>query len=262
MKLPSELLKVEKTEGSAAYDITINQNISFSDQNQTRKHEPSINILPSVIGVTLEGLVYDKTNQDTSCGVITVLNKRKQIFYLTHQDNNKENIFGSKSPANNLEGMINVSGLTSGKHTLQVRVLNHECSGYYDTFTMTINKSAVDSLLELPVEKKKLRGWVEKFDVHKDKIYIEGWYTKEEGPALSKTLLLEISGKKYVTRYGYERSDVAKVMNDEAYSKSGFKLTVNKNEISSGKHIVKVFLLSDDKTVFYEDSQTFLYEVK
>lgn len=262
VKLPSTLLNVKKLDGSAGYKVTINKQITLSDKNSSKHAEYKIDILPSTIGIKLKGLVYDTLNKDTSCAVITVLDNHKQLFYLEQLTNTQKNIFNSKSPFDNLEATVCVDRLSSGDHTLELRVLNADCSGYYKAFNVIIHKSTVAKMLDVPVVKKKLRGWIDKFEVHQDKIIIKGWYAKIDAPVQSKTLVLGIDGKKYVARYGYNRTVVAKILKNKAYARSGFELVLDKNKISAGKHIVKVYILSDDRSVLFEDTRTYTYRTQ
>lgn len=247
VKLPSSLLNVPKMAQDYTFSFTIN------DKNITSKNlNRRLNILPSIVFLHLHGWILSKTLNNKVCAMIVNNKNHKQLFY-------PYKVEGNKSYFNY---HFSVGELLSGTHSIELQAIHSNCSKYSNITKVKIHKSSVDDMLSLPVESMKLKGWIDKFHVKRNKIQILGWYAKAKEKVLSKTMFLDIDGKKFLVKYGYARHDVSDALGSEVYAHSGFKITIDKDKVGTGMHHIKVLLLSDDLKTLLEDTHTYTFTVK
>jgi hypothetical protein len=253
---PSTLLQAHRKKERCLFHVSIGKNLILSDKNSSIIKKIDINISVTTLDFMIDGWVYDSVNEKSASAVMTVLDGRKKLIFLTHK---KDNI---SSMTDYFKTNIDASSLKEGKHTLEIRVLDTKGTGYYTILMATIHKAGIKSLLKLPIKKGGLRGWIDKFDVRNKTITITGWYAFLGKTVDSKIVLLDIDGTKYLTHYGDNSSGVAEVLDNEAYAKAGFKLVLSKASLSKGKHKLHVYILSDDLNTLYEADKIFEFEVK
>ena len=256
-----DLFHLKKLHESNIFDLNINNQRYVSDVNKVLTNNV-IEVSPSTVNIKIEGWVSDISGKNKPKAVIASVGTNKKLFYLGNHSYVKKNSYEGSYVVGYVDGMLDIFELKSGDHVLEIHTVNSSYTGYYDTVRVKIHKSDMGNLLRLPIMKNELKGWIDKFQVAQDKIYISGWYSNINSPVSSNTLMLDIDGTKYITRYGYSRKDVALALKNENYAHSGFKLVLDKDKVDKGKHVVKVFILSDDLSILYEDTNTFEFEVK
>ena len=251
--LPSEIVKVSYEKRAFQYNILLNDSALLTQENQN--NDIRIRLLPSSINLSVSGWGKAITSSEHSCGLIWSLENKTSVLYANKKvmrGNQKHYLFN---------GNIRVDGIRFGTSILELKLLNKECKSYGKSLKLHLHKEKLEKYLSLPIQFLHLRGWIESFEKNNDSITVIGWYGLPNLPSKSKMLLLEIDGKKYLTRYGYSRPDVVDALKNNAYIKSGFKLTLPMNNLTIGKHKVKVYLLSDDLSVWYSDDKIYYFVI-
>ncbi|MCR1875997.1 Ig-like domain-containing protein [Paraclostridium bifermentans] len=141
------------------------------------------------------------------------------------------------------EAIINKNEISSGNHIIKVEAVGNDGSIKATEAQINVSKLEPKIMIDEPrglVDDKdiKVRGWaLNSSGVKEVKIYVDGTY-------------------KTSAKTGLERADV-----DAAYpgymdgKNSGYEAIINKNEISSGNHIIKVEAVGNDGSIKATEAQ-------
>jgi len=253
--IPKDIQKVPKNNYRNRYNILINKKFFH-------KNTPAIlSISQADAQLTLEGCVKDRRSGEMPKAIRVTIDNIEKIIYLSKRNLSNVIVCDETPSVGYFSTSIDILPFKEGIHILKLQTISNNYDSIYQTLVVNIHKKYEANTLDLPIKFKKLKGWIEKFKRVKDKIIIEGWYAQVDKPLLSKKLFLDIDGKRYLVGYGYERKGVAKVLNNEAYTYSGFKLILDASALIEGKHHVKVLVVSDTFDTLYEDTQMYEFSV-
>jgi len=83
-------------------------------------------------------------------------------------------------------------------------------------------------------------------------IMFAGWAIEEPRNSVAQGVDVVIDGTTYAATYGFERRDVAQHFRHQEFLKSGFRLALPANALTTGSHVVKIRTISMDMKTFYE----------
>lgn len=95
-----------------------------------------------------------------------------------------------------------------------------------------------------------------------DKIEIAGNYVDDIKKDVASGVVVMIDGKPFEATYGGERPDIAKSLNNPKYLKSQFYFSIPTSEIGKGLHEVKIRVIANDKSGYYESPWVGKIDVK
>ena len=255
--IPEEIQKIPMSDYKNKYNIRMNNQL-FHHQS-----EAILSISQANAQLTLEGCVTERKRDKIPKAVLITIDGTEKIVYLSRHNLSNAIVCDEKaSSVGYFSTAVDVLPFKEGVHTLKIKTVSSNYDSIYETLAVEIHKKNEVNTVALPIISKKLKGWIEKFEMLKDKIIIEGWYAQKGKPLLSKKLFLDIDGKMYLAGYGYERKGVAKVLNNKAYTYSGFKLILDASSLIEGKHHVKVLVVADNLDTLYEDTNSYEFTLK
>jgi hypothetical protein len=101
-----------------------------------------------------------------------------------------------------------------------------------------------------------------KIPINGDKIQIAGNYVDDVKKDVAAGVVVVIGDKQFESQYGGERPDIAKALNNPKYLKSQFYAEIPTSEIEKGLHDVKIRVISNDMSGYYESAWTGKIDIK
>ena len=95
-----------------------------------------------------------------------------------------------------------------------------------------------------------------------DKIEIAGNYVDDVKKDVAAGVLVVIDNKSFVTTYGGERPDIAKALNNPKYLKSQFYASIPTAELGKGQHDIKIRVIANDTSGYYESNWSGKIDIK
>ena len=95
-----------------------------------------------------------------------------------------------------------------------------------------------------------------------EKIEIAGNYVDAVKKDVASGVLVVIDSKPFVATYGGERPDIAKALNNPKYLRSQFYVSIPTAEIGKGLHEVKIRVIANDMSGYYESDWVGKLDIK
>ena len=89
-------------------------------------------------------------------------------------------------------------------------------------------------------------------EVNADKIRIAGHYVDAVKGDVAQGVIVMVDDKSYLTIYGGDRPDLALALGNQKYLKSQFYIEIPANELTGGSHNLKVRVIANDGSGYYE----------
>ncbi len=92
-------------------------------------------------------------------------------------------------------------------------------------------------------------------------VTLRGWAVDVPNGASAGGVIVSVDTANYQAIYGVDRPDVASVLKNPAYTKSGFNITFPPNTLSPGRHAIAIKILTNDRTAYYQPDQKIDIEI-
>ncbi len=264
IKLSSEILNVSKIEGVNNYCISIGKQLDVCDGNIRKYHNDEASELKLIVSqktkdITFEGWSVDNISKNSACGVVVLVDKKKNFFKLSSRQDVANFFSNANYEKSGFDGKVDISNLGIGLHTIEIRTINHDCNGYYETLKVPlyIEEVNMDTITKASVVDKNVTGYLDtvnkkilQLPIHKiskteKELNLAGWFIDEPNKSLVKAVIVEINGKKLIANYGLSRVDVARALKNDIYENSGFDISISINELNLGKNSISLYVLSN-----------------
>lgn len=93
-------------------------------------------------------------------------------------------------------------------------------------------------------------------------IELTGWALDDENESTAGGVYVDVDGRPFPAFYGADRQDVADSSGNPSYRYSGFERAIPVSEIGTGTRELSVFVLTADKTEYYEPDEKVTLEVR
>ncbi len=222
------------------------------------------------IAVTLRGWAVDAPNSMAAGGVIVSVDTTN--YLATYGVERTDVATALANSAYRLCGFtitFPADMLAAGRHTLAIKVLTNDRKSYYqpdqkvdieigqslDALTRLneMTKFSIDSLNDTSFSQPPTAP----IPVPRSgSIILRGWAVDTVAGTVAGGVIVSVDATTTMQAvYGVDRQDVADILGNPAYLKSGFNITIPASKLSPGTHTITIKILTNDRKAFYEPDQ-------
>ena len=249
MTLPSVLSHLPEKKGFTDYNLTIAGEHLTSHVD--KKIKPILRY-EKIGNIFIDGFIKDGSNKNSAYAVNINLDDNNHVVFLEKTTTLPNGLERYSYLYSKLNIVLSTSKLNIGKHTLKMKTINHDCTGYYNDVTIPVIIKPLKEVKKLPIEEGKTKGNIEYIHIAGQFMVVKGWCVVDS--SVTTSVIVDIDGILYPALYGGNRPDVAEALHNPLYRKSGFKFELNTTTLVKGWHILKIYLLSQNNTILYATS--------
>ncbi len=130
------------------------------------------------------------------------------------------------------------------------KIINNETKAKVVNFSKLVRmEKTTRGKVEKVNEKVIKRG--DKLVLEGDDIVIKGWAVDRQNQKLAKDVYVFIGTDKFRAEYGIPKKSVARALKSDIYMKSGFTLSISRNDLPKGEHQISLRVLTADGKSYY-----------
>lgn len=113
---------------------------------------------------------------------------------------------------------------------------------------------AVNTIGDVKLKKSKSPNTIK---VSGERLVITGWAIDKEANNLPAAIFVDIDGQKFGVGIGKSPNYLKKRFKNPVFHKAGFRSNIPLAKVSKGEHTVKLYIISADKTSFFQASEEY-----
>ncbi|MDQ2783983.1 MAG: hypothetical protein M3Y58_03150 [Chloroflexota bacterium] len=271
--LPPPTIAVDallKASGATTYSLDSLNDTSFATP-------PPMPIrIPNGTAITVRGWAVDVPNSAAAGGVILSVDTTNYVATYGVDRPDVATALGNAAYTKSGFTMIfPANTLASGRHTIAIKILTKDHTSYYQP------DQKVEIEIGQPLEPLQQLNETTKYSIDSlndtsfaqpppapirvpanGTITLRGWAVDTRANRVAGGVIVSVDDTMdFQATYGVERQDVADVLGDPAYRLSGFNTTFSAAALAPGMHTIRIKILTNDRTSYYQPDQQIVIEI-